>query len=380
MDSKTRVRVKRSWMARTGQALIAASENEGWWPLLYKWLSRLTLWSVLLYVTGLLLLMAALSHIGERNATTAFLIFLPSTLWLLPAPPLALAALLLHRRALLVLSLAVVWFGYDLMGWRAGKTAPSSGTGILKVMTYNRGQNMNQSLQPFKNATTPDVIVLQESFGRAAGYAAAEGYSEFLHTRSHDEHTILSRYPILEETALPSLPGKPSKAVRYVIDWEGRQIAVYTVHLHSPRDVLASQMRGGFIYGVLGLAGGRWEDRSRALQTFWDGQIADAELVLKTVREDPLPAIVAGDFNSPQAGYVHRLITRELGDSHAEAGEGFGWSFPGTTRNPLSAGGPWIRIDYVFFNQHWEALQCITEPDRPSQHRALTSTLRLKTP
>lgn len=364
--------VNNALLARTGRAMIAASENQGCFSALVKW-------SVLLYSVGLLGFMFILSGVGERNVTTAFLLFLPPSLWVLPAAPLALAALLLHRKALVVLILALLWFGYGVLGWRAGSTAPVDEE-VLKVMTYNRGQNMNQSMKPFKDATGPDIIVLQEAYGRAAGYAADPDYGEFTQTRNVGEHTILSRYPILEEKMLPALPGQSPKAVRFVIDWKGRQVAVYSVHLQSPREVLGYQMRGSFLYGIIGLPGTPFAAKRQTLQAFWDGQIADAELVLKAVREDALPAIVAGDFNSPHLGYVHRLITSDLGDSHASAGKGFGLSFPGSTHNPLSGGGPWMRIDYVFYSSHWQAAQCITEAKRPSQHRALTSTLVLKTP
>ena len=35
-----------------------------------------------------------------------------------------------------------------------------------------------------------------------------------------------------------------------------------------------------------------------------------------------------------------------------------------------------MRIDYLFHDENWETIQCITEPDRPSQHRAVVAKLR----
>ena len=32
---------------------------------------------------------------------------------------------------------------------------------------------------------------------------------------------------------------------------------------------------------------------------------------------------------------------------------------------PLSRGGPWMRIDYVFGDKEWEPVWCITEKRRP---------------
>lgn len=380
MESEPKVPASKSWSSRLGHALIAQSENKGCLPLLYRVLKHLTFWTVVFYCLALILVMSLLSHVGERNVTTAFLLFVPPSVWWLPALPLAAAALLLHRRALLLLLVMMLWFSHSFLGWRSGGDTPETTPkeGQLRVMTYNRGQHMNQSLQPFKNATRPDILVFQEAFGKAAGFAAAEEYAEFTHTRSVGEHTLLSRFPILEEKELPALPGKPSKAVRFVLDWNGRHIALYSVHLQTPREVLEHQMRGSFLYGVLGFPGTPWAEKRQKMQTFWDDQIADAQLVLKAAREDSLPVILAGDFNSPHVGYVHRLMAAELGDAHDQTGGGFGWSFPGVTRNPLSAGGPWMRIDYVFFGKSWKAVACVTEPKRPSQHRAVMAVLEFQ--
>ena len=35
-----------------------------------------------------------------------------------------------------------------------------------------------------------------------------------------------------------------------------------------------------------------------------------------------------------------------------------------------------MRLDYVFHDRRWEAVNSITEKDRPSQHRATMATLR----
>lgn len=373
---------KSGWLARAGQALIQASEGKGCWSLLLRILSRLTLWSILLYVAGLLLLAAFLKFVGEGNVTSAFLLYLPLSIWWLPAVPLALAGAAFHRKSLLGLILVMAWFALGFVGWRwqseaAGSSSPAES---LRIMTYNRGQHGNQSLQPFKQATRPDVIAFQEAPGRAAGYAAAAEYAEFVSTLSVGEHTLLSRFPIAEGKHLPALPGKSPKAARFVLDWNGRQIAIYSVHLQTPREVLEAQMRGAFLSGILGFPGSPFEGTRKKLQQFWDDQIADAEIVLEQARKDPLPVILAGDFNAPHVGAIHRLITQDFRDSHAEAGAGTGLTFPGSTRNPLSAGGPWLRIDYVFFNQDWKALRCITEQDRPSQHRAVTAELELVLP
>ena len=65
-------------------------------------------------------------------------------------------------------------------------------------------------------------------------------------------------------------------------------------------------------------------------------------------------------------------------EAHHDVGSGLGYTFPGTTRNPLSLGGPWMRVDHIFFDSDWRALESLTESERPSQHRAVFSALELK--
>jgi vancomycin resistance protein VanJ len=145
----------------------------------------------------------------------------------------------------------------------------------------------------------------------------------------------------------------------------------------TPRDVLGFYMRGAFLWGVIGVPGTPWAAKRRLYQTFWDSQMDDAAKIMAAVKSDVNPCIIAGDFNAPHTGHIHQIITREWGDAHAAAGHGFGFTFPGVTRNPLSLGGPWMRIDYIFYDQHWKAVDCITEKARTSQHRALMARMRL---
>lgn len=343
---------------------------------------KLTAVFTICWVIGLLLMCLALRFVGEQNITTAFLMYLPQPLWLLPAVPLIVMSIFFHRVCLAVISLAValvlwLWMGFE---WRPLKPSIKEfELQSLSLMTYNRGQHMNQSLQPFKDATRPDLLLFQDASHRAVGYLASPDYAEFKHGRSIGEHTLLSRYPIMEATLLEAHPsGNKIKNARFVIQWNRSFVSIYSVHLATPRDVLSSYMRGAFLLGVLGVPGTPWDAKRRAYQTFWDQHMSDVRSLLENVKQDTNPALVAGDFNAPHVGYVYRLMTSELGDAHAQAGSEFGFTFPGTTRNPLSFGGPWLRIDYILHNDKWRVLDCVTESSRPSQHRALFAKFSLR--
>lgn len=366
--------------ARMGGKLIAVAEQGGLLKWICRFLRRLTLWLTVIYFVFGAGLSLAMRFVGERNIATAFLLYLPPSLWLIPLVPLMFLGLLFHRRCLMAQIamgfLLLVWLGYPLI--RLSAAGGADKTAEISVMTYNRGQNMSQSLQPFKNSTHPDILVFQEAAGRAAGFLHSPDYVEFGHAADIGEFTLLSRYPIADYSTVPTGASPSSaKAARFVIDWNGRRVSVYAVHLMTPRDVLSSYMRGAFLWGVIGVPGTPWAAKRRQSQTFWDQQITDANQILASVRADTNPCILAGDFNAPHTGYIHGILSMELGDAHAAAGHGLGFTFPGVTRNPLSLGGPWMRIDYIWYDHNWVADDCITEPKRPSQHRALIARLRL---
>ncbi len=374
------------FLRRLGEILVDDFRRRNLLRSLRFWLALLLGAPAILYCIGLLLSPWLLGFVGERNLTSAFALYLPRTLFLLPLIVVIPLLLLIQWRLLPLPILSAVVFWMVGMGWNTGGNTtivPSDSRQTLNVLTYNRGQHMNQSLQPFKEATLPDIIALQEAPGRAAGYTKAVGYEEFGFTDSEGEFTLLSRYPILSSTSIiipaGSRPMQP--AARFEIDFANTPIALYSIHFLSPRDTLSYYRRGAFLYGILGLPGTPWAEKRRINQQFWDDRIAQAEELARIVREDPLPAIVVGDFNAPAGGYIHGLFLDDLNDAHAEAGHGFGYTFPGTTRNPLSLGGPWMRIDYLFAQKdHWETEWCVTEPDRPSQHRAVAAQFRLISP
>jgi len=334
----------------------------------------------------LVLLPVLAAWIGEKNVTLAFLLYLPRVIALLPLPFLLFATLFFSKRLALVQLLAGLAFltfgmGYGWRGNAATRYHRSSGESQLTALTCNRGQHANQSLQPFIKLARPDIIALQEAPGRAKRYLADANYAEFKHALDVGEHTFLSRYPILsgELVHLGADIKDNTPAARFVIDFQGRRVVVYSVHFITVRDTLLHYRRGAFLQGILGIVPGTPLHRKmRINQSFWLERIRTASALKDLIDKETLPTLVMGDFNAPSGGYIHRLFTRELRDSHQAAGSGFGYTFPGVTRNPLSLGGPWLRIDYILASEEWEVTASLTEEKRPSQHRAVATKLSLR--
>lgn len=356
-------------------------------------------WSVIVYCAVLLLFALLLRFVGEKNIFFAFCLYLPPAGWALPAAILGpLCVLFLEWRGLVIGAVtlfATAWLSFDFSPRLQAKpiTPPEKrGKSQLVVLTNNRGQNGNHSMKPFKNAVLPDVMVFQEAGGVSARYLADPAYSEFRHGRDIGEFACVSRYPVLsmdhvfaETKAIarigatsPQPTQRTAVAARITIDFNGRTVVIYNVHLPSPRDTLRYYFRGAFIYGLIGIPGTPFAEKRRANQEGWDLRTEMLRQLLDRASKDTDPIILAGDFNMPCPGWNHSLVTSTFEDAHAEAGAGFGFTFPGVTHNPLSLGGPWMRIDYVFSAaKSWKTFTSVVEPDRPSQHRAMAAELVL---
>jgi endonuclease/exonuclease/phosphatase (EEP) superfamily protein YafD len=353
-------------------------------------LLKLTTW---VYLLALLALWITAPLIGERNLTVGALLYAPALTFLLPAGPLFLL-LLCFRRAwglAFLIPLAVGWHAFSYMGYSLGDSTlasvPHTDTS-LRVLSFNRGQQGREPFDAFALRTEVDVIVLQDAGYRGAYYRKAPNFVDYPHYKETGEFLVLSKFPITKREDFIVMHAPPDvapnadptyMAARFEIDFHGQPVAIWAHHARTPREVLRSYRMGNFLYGVLGLLPvPKWRARKAEMEPFWNARLADLTALLALTKEETIPCVLAGDFNASHAGYYHQLITRQFQDTHAEAGHGWGYTFPGTTNNPFAAFRAWLRIDKVFASSHWHVVHSETEVSRHSQHLATMACLELK--
>ena len=241
------------------------------------------------------------------------------------------------------------------------------------MLTFNRGERAG-SLLPFKEKHQPDIAAMQEAGKKSSTYLRAEGYSDMSYGEDIGEFMLLSKYPIKDKGLLKfEIDGRGHEiGAWFIVDFAGDAIVIYNVHLDTPRDQLKAFQRGAFLRGLW-----PFSEAAKNYQRFWDRQIELANLLLEHIEAETRPTIVVGDFNTPDRGYIYRRFAKRLQVAHEKAGHGFGFTFPGTTRNPLTLFGPWLRLDHQFANQSWRVLDCWTESGRRSQHLAVAATFEL---
>ena len=257
---------------------------------------------------------------------------------------LAVVALLLrrYRAVLAVLPLLAVTLGPDV---RQCFVSPPQGTeaAVLRVMSVNllcNNCNRAQLIAEIE-AAEADVVLFQEyTYVWHDELQAALGdlYPHVLHVRRRNPlgTAIYSKLSFVGQPVvrrrLENLP-----ELHATVEYGGRAIRLYNVHLLPPRLSLVSKMRAQF------------------------------RELLQDLREEQGPVIMGGDFNYTERVRAHDLV-RQAGfaDAHEAAGWGRGatWPVSGNLRYL-----PGIRLDRVYLGCGLRAMRCRTGVGAGSDHR-----------
>ncbi|GAB3075301.1 endonuclease/exonuclease/phosphatase family protein [Micromonospora schwarzwaldensis] len=255
----------------------------------------------------------------------------------LGVPLLGLAALLRRsRRALLaVLVPALVWAGLFGRAWLP-PAAGADGTSVRVASQNLRSGNPDPAATVGALADdAPDLIGLQEvDDGERIAPALAGRYP---HRTAVSTVALWSRWPIRETHGVDTGLGW-DRALRAVVAAPQGDLTVYVVHLGSAR-------------------AGHTTTRDETVAA-----------LARAVRADPADRLVVlGDLNTATTDRVFDPLTRLLGDAQAEAGQGFGFTWPAEV--------PVTRPDHVLYRGLTPtAAGVVHTPD--TDHRAVTAGFR----
>ncbi len=357
---------------RSKVVALAGRLQDGAWRLTQVWV---------VLVVVLLLLMR---WVGESSPLLATLLYLPWQVWLaLLVPGMLLQVGRWWRMLILAVftsAVAVFWFGYRPVvaaatEHMAAATEPMATAtehrSELVLLIHNGGDTGFAGLKDLAADYEPDVILLQETRMYAGHLRLLFKEYEFY---MEDGFVLLSKLPVVEAKTLyleRGDRGYPS-ASRFVVEFGGRQVALYNVHLQSPRDPLTVATHNPLITLF---------DRQAAREhtKFWHGFRLMLDDLRQRIDADPLPVVVAGDFNMVPHGMCYRKFAGGLSDAHVQVGAGFGHTFPRDSHGALRYLQPWLRIDYLFTGQdvgcRW--LHVINNGS-PRQHLPLVAGLEIK--
>lgn len=349
---------------------------ESLWQLA-KTACRFCCWAYAVFgVSGMLLIM----YSAERVTFLAIANYAPPLLWLIPLMVLMPLALVVRGYAMLPLLIVSVFWWFCFAGWEFSDVRLKQGkdSDSLTLMTYNQGQAQGHSLQPFLATISPDLVILQDARGKPGYYRTHPAYARYHEVRDEGEFLLLSQHPVMTQarlTAAGFLSGDLTDVVygvRWEIDWKGRSIALYSIHFPSPRRYLGLAGMRSLVPEVVRWMGGADSNAN----AYWQWREQMAQELARLLSNEPLPWIMAGDLNTPPRGFAYSHLAEVGRDLHKECGSGFGFTFPGDTRNPIAGGQPWLRLDYVFTDPiFWQGKWVQPELGCRSQHRPLAAGL-----
>jgi endonuclease/exonuclease/phosphatase (EEP) superfamily protein YafD len=290
---------------------------------------------------------------------------------------LPLALLIRSKRgALLLLPFAlvgIVWFGPLYLP--KAQAQPDDDAPTLRVVTFNVwGDNTDLThVETWLRDSNADLVLTQEIPPAWAGGSVPLLDTTYPHKSVQPAdlrywgNGTWSRYPIVSaENFDLEDDGTPTQS-RSVIEVQGQQVAVYNIHLYTPMSdtpQIALPMDNPYLNMVL-----KYDHTAR------NGQI---RRLIERLEGEPLPYIVAGDFNMSDQTDVYQDLAALMNDSFREAGAGLGTSWPAVQAIGLPGLlPPLVRIDYIWHSDNFQALQAEQGPYLGSDHLPLSAALSL---
>jgi hypothetical protein len=290
------------------------------------------------------------------------LLFIGRWILLLPLGVLAIAAVIMRRRALVPIALSALVVAGPIMGFRVGwqRLIPHDAGLRIRAASVNSDQHgLGAGGFPFfLESVQPDLMAIQEC---APSLSAELKRVEGWYVHHTDNLCFLSRYRIIDSTlmdrqVLARIHGEDDMGiggsgyvVRYTVQTPQGPMSVSNLHLETPRKGLEDLLAGN-------------SDLSRLRENTALRGI-ESDLARQFAYQDTLPTIVLGDFNTPVESQIFQRSWGDLTDAFSYAGFGFGMTkFNGWIR---------ARIDHVLVGPGVYVDRVAVGEDVDSDHRPL---------
>lgn len=287
------------------------------------------------------------------------------------APAIILLPLMIYWRARLVnlLLLGLLIYALILFGryYLPRQVAPAAGGTRLTLTTFNMSDRnaQREDVAPWLREENSEIVLLQEAppnWAKSGVDSLRELYPYQVGTiLTNDTHgaVILSKYPLRAFRE-----GEGYFRVAVIVG--AQPIALYNVSLPTP--VLGEPREPIYL-------------RNRWITSIWDmawayddtprNQVLDT--LIAEIEAEPLPVIVAGDFNMSDFTPTYDLWASRLSDSFREGGSGFGGTWPVFKRIRFPG---FVRLDYIWHSATFSAAAAELGPYLGSDHLPISSTLQ----
>ncbi len=261
-------------------------------------------------------------------------------------------------------SIYVVSYNVRLFGWYNWKTNKKDRDTMLNALAEQE----------------PDVVCFQEYFHHSKpgvfdvnSLVKKKLKTPYLHieyglTIKGEQNfgmAIASKYPIVGKGKIkfPMERGNACIFADLLID--GDTIRVYNSHVASIR---FSRSNYRFVEDIQSnLTANQASEGLNIAQRMtraWQRRAKHVNMIVGHLDQSPYPVILCGDLNDTPVSHTYRQFTRRLNDSFKHGGWGIGNSYLGSF--------PSFRIDYIFYDPQFEAVNYKRLEEEVSDHRAVS--------
>ncbi len=324
--------------------------------------------AALAWLAALLLLLAAFAFVGEEAWPVVLLLYLPRLPWILPGLLLLPLALRRGRRALLLplAAGALIWL-FPLMGFVPPRLPARPAGPTFRVLSYNTGHAVDgvESLRALVRGTGADLVLFQWTSHEAEAALRGPGFEGWT-VRRAGQFTVASRFPVrsIEAVGFPAPPDGALPCAHAVVESPLGTVDVYAMRPKSARIELAARRKMGLRHRVAEFVEDLESGRLAASAALRESQTRSVAAEAARARH---LVLIAGDSNLPGGSRLLRTALGGYRDAFAEAGWGFGYSYPARL--------PWMRLDRVLLGPGLRAVSFAVQGRRVSGHRAILAEI-----
>ena len=250
----------------------------------------------------------------------------------------------------------------------------------LRVTTLNIGASGGREgdVVNFVDQTRPDVLLLQEAGQAWTPYTPnfSATVARLLTLGEYRVYNDPTRGPLnaSRQVTLTRLPVRSFRSgflgarearaglySRTVVVWQGREVAVYNVHLQAFNPEVGWSWERALDPEVWAATPGHLED-------FFAAQASEVTTLVQMLRAETLPTIAAGDFNAVQDEWSRGALTRGPRALREVTGR---W-LPAPTRPDET---PLVNVDGILVGSEWRVAQAGVGAGGLSDHRPVSAVL-----
>jgi len=188
--------------------------------------------------------------------------------------------------------------------------------------------------------------------------------TDFVGRWADDQFLVASKFRIVSNDSPPPIPffgrERSPRFRRFVVDTPLGAVTFYSLHTVSPRggfyNLRGQGLRREILSGRL-FSGGAAKPEIRGTAAL---RMLQVKAMAQLARAEKGPVMIVGDGNLPTLSDARARYLGDFHDGFAEAGLGFGYSYPSTF--------PWMRIDMLLSNDQLAFKRVEVGRGRASDH------------